>query len=56
MDAKVNKDEAHMMTDESRLYQNLTRKGFKHDIVVHSKRNGSGAKCIPKVSMDSGDW
>jgi ISXO2-like transposase domain len=27
-----------MMTDESRLYQNLTRKGFKHEIVVHSNK------------------
>lgn len=37
MDAHVIPD-AHMMTDESRLYLNLTRKGFKHEIVVHSNK------------------
>jgi hypothetical protein len=30
--------EAHMMSDESRLYQNLTRRGFEHDIVIHSDK------------------
>ena len=37
MDAKVIKD-AQVMTDESRLYLNLTRKGFEHDIVIHSDK------------------
>lgn len=27
---------AHMMTDESRLYLNLERRGFEHEIVIHS--------------------
>jgi len=30
--------QAHMMTDESRLYSNLERRGFQHDIVVHSDK------------------
>ncbi|MGA2182005.1 MAG: IS1595 family transposase [Bryobacteraceae bacterium] len=29
---------AHMMTDESRLYANLTRRGFQHEIVIHSDK------------------
>jgi hypothetical protein len=27
-----------MMTDESRLYANLTRRGFQHEIVIHSDK------------------
>lgn len=30
--------EAHMMTDESRLYTNLERRGFDHEIVIHSDK------------------
>ena len=29
---------AHVMSDESRLYKSLTRKGWKHEIVVHSNK------------------
>jgi transposase-like protein len=30
--------EAKMMTDESSLYANLTKRGFKHEIVIHSNK------------------
>jgi transposase-like protein len=29
---------ARMMTDESLLYENLTRRGFQHEIVIHSDK------------------
>src|SRR5579871_4771669 len=35
IDSVVDRSTAHMMTDESRLYANLERRGFKHDIVIH---------------------
>lgn len=37
IDAMASKD-AHMMTDESRLYTNLARRGFAHEIVIHSDK------------------
>ena len=37
IDAAVTTD-AHMMTDESRLYANLQRRGFEHEIVIHSDK------------------
>ena len=30
--------EAHMMTDESRLYKNLERHGFQHEILIRSDK------------------
>ena len=30
--------EAHFMTDESKLYSNLTNRGFQHEIVIHSDK------------------
>jgi transposase-like protein len=35
---KVVSKEAHLMTDESRLYTSLERRGFDHEIVIHSDR------------------
>lgn len=44
MDAVV-APEAKMMTDESNLYANLTKRGFKHEIVVHSSKEWIRGDC-----------
>ncbi|HEV3330164.1 MAG TPA: IS1595 family transposase [Bryobacteraceae bacterium] len=36
---------AKMMTDESRLYANLQRKGFDHEIVIHSDKQWVRGDC-----------
>lgn len=36
---------AAMMTDESALYKNLTKKGFKHEIVIHTNKEWVRANC-----------
>jgi len=38
IDAVVDPASVKMMTDESRLYANLERRGFKHEIVIHSDK------------------
>lgn len=43
---------AHIMTDESRLYANLGRRGFKHDIVIHSDKEWIRGDCHTQ-SIDS---
>lgn len=37
--------EAKMMTDESKLYANLTKRGFKHEIVIHSGKEWVRGDC-----------
>jgi transposase-like protein len=37
--------QAHMMTDESRLYTNLKRWGFQHEIVIHSDKEWVRGDC-----------
>src|ERR1700693_4699180 len=44
IDATVDQS-AHVMTDESRLYANLSRRGFKHDIVIHSDKEWIRGDC-----------
>jgi transposase-like protein len=44
IDAVV-KPEAKMMTDESKLYANLTKRGFKHEIVIHSDKEWVRGEC-----------
>jgi transposase-like protein len=44
IDARV-APEAKMMTDESKLYANLTKKGFKHEIVIHSNKEWIRGDC-----------
>jgi transposase-like protein len=44
IDAVV-KPEAKMMTDESNLYANLTKRGFKHEIVIHSDKEWVRGEC-----------
>jgi transposase-like protein len=44
IDARV-APEARMMTDESKLYANLTKKGFKHEIVIHSDKEWIRGEC-----------
>ena len=44
IDARV-APEARMMTDESRLYANLTKKGFTHEIVIHSDKEWIRGEC-----------
>jgi transposase-like protein len=43
---------AQMMTDESRLYANLERRGFKHEIVIHSDKEWIRGDCHTQ-SIDS---
>ena len=50
--------EAKFMTDESRLYANLQRKGFEHEIVIHSDKQWVRGDChtqsmvrVPKVQL-----
>jgi transposase-like protein len=51
IDAVVDQS-AHVMTDESRLYANLERRGFKHDIVIHSDKEWIRGECHTQ-SIDS---
>ncbi|MGI8744757.1 MAG: IS1595 family transposase [Bryobacteraceae bacterium] len=44
IDATVSSD-AKMMTDESDLYANLTRRGFDQDIVIHSDKEWVRREC-----------
>jgi transposase-like protein len=37
--------EANMTTDESNLYSNLKRRGFKHEIVIHSDKEWVRGDC-----------
>ena len=34
-----------MMTDESNLYANLAKRGFKHEIVIHSDKEWVRGDC-----------
>jgi transposase-like protein len=43
---------AQIMTDESRLYKNLERRGFNHDIVIHSDKEWVRGDCHTQ-SIDS---
>jgi transposase-like protein len=51
IDAVVDQS-AHVMTDESRLYANLERRGFKHDIVIHTDKEWVRGDCHTQ-SIDS---
>lgn len=37
--------EARMMADESNLYANLTKRGFQHEIVIHSSKEWVRGEC-----------
>jgi transposase-like protein len=45
-----------MMTDESNLYKNLSKKGFKHEIVIHSSKEWFVLTATLKVSMGFGRY
>ena len=34
-----------MMTDESNLYSNLKKRGFEHEIVIHSDKEWVRGEC-----------